>query len=941
VTEDDAAGPWHRQVNAAAGEGQVFAVQGGDQYNYIYRGTPPYRVEPFLPGDRVPPPAGLARVPSRLLMARHRVVPFFARPETAVLQSWRDDPAPGVTVRLLHAEGGQGKTRLAVEFAAESARAGWTVAMARHRSEVAAAGGRDQSLAVRAPGLVLVVDYAERWPFDDLVTLVRQHRDAARHRLRILLLARPTGTWWQALTHQFAKLDIFDADAVRLAELPEDRSVRAEVYTAARDSFAKVLGMTDRAGVGTATGTATDAGIATGLGIAADLDDPVFSLTLTVHMRALVDVDAATRGRLPPKGSDQAALSSYLLDREHDYWRSSHHGGRGPLRTGARTMGRAVYVATLTRPLDPGTAAAVLKRAKVTVTSAGAGRVLREHARHYPPQSPGLVLEPLYPDRLGEDFVALTLPGREEEFAYHATDPWAASASGLLLAPAGGGRNGLGGAGEVAPPYTRQAVSVLVEAAHRWPHVAADQLEPLLRDHPSLAVAAGSSALVRLAELPDVDLMMLAEIAKELPAERRLDLDVGAAAIFLRLTAEVLPPGGDSGAQANAEAEAPADAEADELAEAEADLLLDTSWRCVNAGLHRQAVDTAERAVAVRRSLARKAPAAHLPDLASALSWLGACYSGAGRVREAMEAALEAVERYLALYAQDPAAHLGGLAAAGLGLSHHSTEAGMLPGALRAAQVTVTSYRKLAEDSDADHRVGLAKALNNLSAVLHAQHQTEQAREYADEALAIHRELAAGKPAAHGGDLTVLLHNQSILQTLSDPDGRPSAQALRTAHDAVVEYRRLAAVNQAAYEPPYAQMLNTYAGLLTLAEAPGALQAADEAVTIYRRLAAENPQAHSLTCARILLTYAEVHLEARESVPQVLEAVDEAIDIYGSLPDGASEAFYLIYMQLAAQFKAKALELLDRHEEAGHVWAVVDEIARARAELPPDAPSTS
>ena len=49
--------------------------------------------------------------------------------------------------------------------------------------------------------------------------------------------------------------------------------------------------------------------------------------------------------------------------------------------------------------------------------------LVEDHARCYPPADPGLVLDPLYPDRLGEDYLALTLPGHEDEFGYHATDP--------------------------------------------------------------------------------------------------------------------------------------------------------------------------------------------------------------------------------------------------------------------------------------------------------------------------------------------------------------------------------------------------------------------------------------------------------------------------------------------------------------------------------------
>ena len=107
----------------ATGGGRVNAVQHGDQYNYIYRGAPPYRVEPFPFSGSTVEPTHLARVPSRLLAARHRVVPYFPRPELAVLEAWRQDPSPGLSVRLVYAEGGSGKTRLAAEFAERSAAA--------------------------------------------------------------------------------------------------------------------------------------------------------------------------------------------------------------------------------------------------------------------------------------------------------------------------------------------------------------------------------------------------------------------------------------------------------------------------------------------------------------------------------------------------------------------------------------------------------------------------------------------------------------------------------------------------------------------------------------------------------------------------------------------------------------------------------------------------
>ncbi|GAB3002938.1 hypothetical protein [Saccharothrix stipae] len=67
---------------------------------------------------------------SELLLARYAVVDFTGRAaELANLREWRDE-TDGRTVRVLHGRGGQGKTRLAQRFAAESASAGWAVRQA-------------------------------------------------------------------------------------------------------------------------------------------------------------------------------------------------------------------------------------------------------------------------------------------------------------------------------------------------------------------------------------------------------------------------------------------------------------------------------------------------------------------------------------------------------------------------------------------------------------------------------------------------------------------------------------------------------------------------------------------------------------------------------------------------------------------------------------------
>ncbi|MFD7500122.1 hypothetical protein [Streptomyces sp. NPDC059850] len=58
-------------------------------------------------------------------------------------------------------------------------------------------------------------------------------------------------------------------------------------------------------------------------------------------------------------------------------------------------------------------------------------RLLTDHGTCYPAAEPGAVLEPLYPDRLDEDFLALSLDGHRVT-GYPAA-PWAAPSGARTL----------------------------------------------------------------------------------------------------------------------------------------------------------------------------------------------------------------------------------------------------------------------------------------------------------------------------------------------------------------------------------------------------------------------------------------------------------------------------------------------------------------------------
>ncbi len=433
--------------------------------------------------------------PSHLLAAHRRVVEFTGRDaELAELRQWRDDRRERA-ILLVHGPGGQGKTRLATRFAEECAQSGWPVRVASHVGDGHLA---DRGWEEVGTGALVVVDYAERWPVDDLLALAT-HLGAVP--VRLLLVARSAG-WWAAVRHGFADRG-FATGQLRLGPLASGASDRETLFDRARDRFAEVLGVPDAYRGPRPASLAEDS----------------FALVLSVHMAALVAVDAHRRGVRAPE--EPSKLSAYLLDRERAYWDRLHRAGRSAIRPA--TMARAVFTAILTRALPYRDAAAVLGELGVPSPSEPVDHVLEDHARCYPAADPDTVLEPLYPDRLAEDFLALMMPGHD--VAGHEPDAWASAVPKLLVTK--------------DPPVPtealRSATTTLIEAARRWPHLVERQVAPLLRAHPHVALA-GGDVLSALAELDGLDPTVLNAVEAVLPEERHIDLDTGIADLTSRLT---------------------------------------------------------------------------------------------------------------------------------------------------------------------------------------------------------------------------------------------------------------------------------------------------------------------------------------------------------------------------------------------------------------------
>lgn len=434
----------------------------GADIHVFGNGMPLYLLENWRPPGRTDP-SWLLELPSRMLNSRYAVVNFTGREEElGSLRTWRDTDRH-LSARWLHAPGGQGKSRLAAQFAQESRAAGWKVVTAiLGPGSVLPHRDSEDLRADRMAGVLLIVDYADRWPVSHLSWLFSNamlRRDA-----RVLLLARNLDTW-PAIR---ASLDSVEAttSTQALAPLADGRSepgARVRMFDAARDAFAAIYGVP-----------------ADAVRPPQALDRPDFGLTLAVHMAALMTVDQHAHATSTPVPDDMAGLTAYLLERERRYWHAMYHNGAGQrvapdpaaaeINWHVTKLARTAFVAALTGPLE-------YADAKTALAATGIGgdtdRALADHKLCYPPADPRTLLEPLYPDRLAEDYIALRIPGHDA--SGYPSDAWAHDAPGRLLSGPSDGDGTL-------PAYAARAITFLSAASERWPHLIAtlETIEPLL-----------------------------------------------------------------------------------------------------------------------------------------------------------------------------------------------------------------------------------------------------------------------------------------------------------------------------------------------------------------------------------------------------------------------------------------------------------------------------
>ncbi|MCX4094631.1 tetratricopeptide repeat protein [Nocardia sp. alder85J] len=848
----------------------------------LHKSPTAYAVEP-LPLVAPPLTGEQARdQPARLLLSRHRVVPFAGRgAEQADIAEWLDSGVGTVSARLWHAPAGHGKTRLAEHVAAQCARAGWTVGQAL---QTQAAGPRPineflSSTAESARRALLVVDYADRWAFSRLYALLLEMYRAALWSgatVRAMLLARSAGFWWHALAERLdeeLRMDTAARFLPPLAPAPDpvptngpllsdgERLGRAALFDDAAAAFAAAMD---------STGPPPQAPAA--------LDDPDFESVLTIHMAALVAVDAELRGARAP--AQPHALSGYLLRREQQQWVRLHTRSEDPRPTPPRTMARTAYTATLTGALSRAHARTALTRVRLATTTSRADHLIDDHRYHYPPEHDTTALQPLHPDRLGEDMIALSTPGHSHHDTW-TPDPWTTTApASLLIGPT---------ESDPTLPWTPTTLTVLIETAHRWPHIST-ATQTLLRAQPHLAIAAGGSALTRLTELPDLDPATLEAVDPLLPDSWHVDFDIATAAVDSALLPYHL-----------AAATGPAE---------QAAVLSRRSRRLERAGRHREALAAAEQAVELERALAATDPVTHEAALAESLHNLAIRLAGAGRSEESLGPAEDAVARWRRPAATGPAARQRKLAVALNNLGNRLAELGRPDDAVGAGTEAVSWYRRLAA-ADPAHELELATATMNLGNWLAAANRRDEALAAVEQTVAVYRRMASADPGAYNSYLAESLNNLALI--LSDL-GR-TEQGLIVAEESVELLRRQAAGSPGFFERELATALSNLAISLSAAERhEDALRAMREATALYRRSTEADPASYPGDLPFALMNLADLLSNSgrhEEGLPHAVAAVRS----YRRLT-AVDPAYNTPYFAAALGILGKLSSSMNRYEEA-------------------------
>ena len=679
--------------------------------------------------------------PSQLLRPEYGVAPFFERVEMLEeIATWCSS-AQAFSVRLYVAPAGTGKTRLSIEACQRLKHEGWEgkfLAEDALREALATTPSVVDALFWPRLPRLLIVDYAETRREQVKALLQRAVDKHDGPSVRLLLLARSAGDWWEELLGSCAEFRelVQEVEPYRLPPLAPTLAERQLLFTSALKAFAATWGQS-----------------VSSIPIV-DLSQPHFSQVLYLHLAALTTLLGAAR-------SDAGSLLDLTLEHEERYWLKA----ATDMKLDSR-LKRELQVTAALLTLAGG--CGVDQLAEVLAPDANLAALLaldRLAIADLFQQLYGFEdrVDPLQPDLLGERYITRELRKNKRlrtswlgwsdpSWLHHGLTvlnrmtSHTPEAEGWLreilqtdlqrLAP-----SAIQVAIETGDPIGRILSAVL---SQQPAPILASEIEPDLPKHTTALrefAAVVTTQCLDLVLEDDERARILNHLGNRLSAlgrwEEALEATQETVAIYRKLA--VGRP----------------DAFLPDLAGG----LNDLGAKFIELGRREEALETTQESVAIYRKLAADRPDAFLPNLAGGLNNLGLSFSDLGRREEALKASQEAVEIRRKLAAGRPDVFLADLAGHLTNLGNSFSDLGRREEAFEATQEAVAIYRKLAAARPDAFLPDLATSLNNLGSRFSDVGRVEEALKPTQEAVAIRRKLAAARPDAFVPDLAEGLNN--------------------------------------------------------------------------------------------------------------------------------------------------------------------------------------
>ncbi|MFB7678367.1 tetratricopeptide repeat protein [Kitasatospora purpeofusca] len=846
--------------------------------------------------DRAQDPDRTQRLPSptALLQARQQIVPFYGRHDLlAELTAWCR--LGGFGAWLLHGPGGQGKTRLAHHLAHLLAADGWAVLWPR----TTAHAEQLRELRHAAKPLLVVLDYAENRSHQ-IAALVEAAADhPATTPLKLLLLARTDGDWWQQATTatSLAEDYLTTARTHLLIPLDDTPTNRADKYRDAAQALAGTLLQVDGL-------PAHDWPALARTLRPPRLDHDAYGNALTLHMTALVDLLDSAEPHPPDQnrpgdrgavGQEADLVEDRLLTHERRHWRQTVLATAPALSLA--TLETALAAAHLAGAADREQADRLWQRLPALD---GQSRERRDRVTAWlatlyplPAAMPGgPPWGTFQPDRLAERHIGRVLE----------SDP---TLAGHLLMGADA-------------TQTAQLLTVYSRAAsHPVFHDSLDtQLVALcVRHHLQVTPHVIATATQTNHPQPLIDAL------NTITTDRTATIDelIGIREHFPNESQRLGPTAAQLAYTISNRYRALAIADPGTFLPGLATSLNNLSNWLGSLGRGEEALAAAQEATVIRRALAVADPLKHFPDFAMALNNLAIRLSRMGRQEESLAAIQEATGQYRTLVQIAPDTYLPDLAMALNNLAIRLGEMERNEEGLAAAEEAVGHYRTLASASPDIHLPDLAMALNNLAVRLRSLGRHEDGLAAFQEAVGHYRALAAANPDIHLNKLAGSLHNLAVQVR----DLGKHEEGLAATEEAVGHYRTLASASPDIHLPDLAMALNNRAVQLgVLGRCEESLAAVQEAITICRTVARARPGAHLPDLALGLRIFA-IELGEMGRHEEGLAALQESVSRYRVLA-AAKPRTYLPYLATTINDLASRLRALGRHEE---VLAAIQEAA--------------